>query len=229
MGLGLVDAIAEEDIVAQADPDDLDGDGIRGVVAYLPDGRLGRFGWKGSVPSVHEFVRDALSNEVGLSLPEEEGATFGFATDDDDVPDPEVSLDTMDALTAFLTWTAPMAPTGENPQGQALFSQVGCDGCHTPSFETSMGTAWLYSDLLLHDMADSTQRGFPEGAASEIQFRTPPLWGLGRTAPYMHDGAATTLRDAIEAHHGESSASREAFGQLSAQDQDALLDFLSKL
>lgn len=229
MGLGLIDAIPEEAIVAHADPDDVDGDGVRGVVAYLPDGRLGRFGWKGGVPSVHEFVRDALSNEVGLTLPEEEDANFGFSSDDDAVPDPEVSLDTMDALTAFLSWTAPLEPTAQQPRGQELFSLVGCDACHTPSFETPMGTAWLYSDLLLHDITPEGQRGFPEGVASETQFRTPPLWGMGRTAPYMHNGAATTARDAIEAHHGESRASREAFEQLSQEDQQALLDFLGSL
>jgi CxxC motif-containing protein (DUF1111 family) len=229
LGMGLIELIPEAAILANADPDDADGDGVRGVAHYLPDGRLGRFGWKGGVPSAHEFVRDALSNEVGLTLPAEEGMTFGFLSDGDAVADPEVDVDGIEALTAFLAFTAPLAPVEGDARGEAVFAEIGCDACHTPSFDTTRGPAKLYSDLLLHDLSEAGQRGFPDTMASETQFRTPPLWGLGRTAPYLHHGYASTVEAAIAGHRGEGDASRLAFEALPAGDREALVRFLKGL
>jgi CxxC motif-containing protein (DUF1111 family) len=84
-----------------------------------------------------------------------------------------------------------------------------------------------YTDLLLHDV--SSTAGVPDGMASGTEFRTPPLWGIGATDPYMHDGAAPTLEAAIEAHAGEAEASVTAWQALDSADQAALLEFLEGL
>ncbi len=228
-GIGLIDAISEETIIAAADPDDADGDGIRGVASYLPDGRLGRLGWKGGIPEAREFVRDALFNEVGLTLPVEEGYSFGSSTDNDMYEDPEVDSDTIDAITFYISSLAPLTPEGTNARGETLFTEVACASCHTPSMDSSLGPVKLYSDLLLHDISPEGTRGFPEGVAPETSFRTTPLWGMGRTGPYMHDGMASTVEAAIEAHDGEATNSRDNFKALSPEDREALLDMLRKL
>jgi CxxC motif-containing protein (DUF1111 family) len=229
LGLGAIDSIPGEVIMANADPDDEDGDGIAGIAHVLPDGRVGRLGWKGGVPSVHEFVRDALSNEVGLTLPAEEGYTFGFATDDDDIADPEVDPAFIDAISFYIENLAPPTPTAEVPEGEAVFEEVGCANCHIPTLEGEDGPVHLYSDLLLHAVLKEGELGIPNGMATEHHFRTSPLWGISETAPYMHDGRASTLEDAIEAHHGEAEASREAYQGLSAADREKLLEFLGSL
>ena len=81
-------------ILDLADPNDSDGDGISGRAHVLQDGRVGRFGWKADVPNSREFVRDARAAEIGLTLPEQPGLTFGITTDDDSVPDPELNAST---------------------------------------------------------------------------------------------------------------------------------------
>ncbi|HRI11032.1 MAG TPA: di-heme oxidoredictase family protein, partial [Nannocystaceae bacterium] len=84
-------------------------------------------------------------------------------------------------------------------------------------------------DLLLHDVAPGGYFGVPDGTADERSFRTAPLWGLGATAPYMHDGAAATIADAILAHDGEAAASRDGYEGLVEADRALLLDFLAGL
>lgn len=234
LGIGLIDRIPEDTIRANADPDDTNGDGISGRVHVLSDGRVGRFGWKGDVPSVEEFMRDALSNEVGMSLPERTGTTFGLLTDGDEVADPEFSDQDYDALLFFLQTLAPPPRTRNDnaleDAGEQVFASVGCDGCHTPSMTTADGVEVpLYSDLLLHDVAAPDAKGIAAGDASMHEFRTPPLWGIATSAPYMHTGLASTLPAAIEAHHGEADGVRQAYEALSDSDRDALIAFLRSL
>ncbi|MCP4835560.1 MAG: hypothetical protein GY895_12450, partial [Phycisphaera sp.] len=76
MGYGLIEAIPDDAIEANADPDDLDGDGVRGFVHWvhaLEDAtgpaRAGRFGWKAQLPTVMSFSVDAAHNEIGLTSP----------------------------------------------------------------------------------------------------------------------------------------------------------------
>ncbi len=229
LGLGLIDGIDSDDILALADPLDLDGDGIRGVARELGDGRLGRLGWKAGVPSVAEFARDALSNELGLTVPAVAGKTFGFLGDDDDVADPEIDLASLDALTFYLERLDAPRPTREVPGGIEVFESIGCDACHVPELPGADGPVPLFSDLLLHDVAPGGYFGVPDGTADERSFRTAPLWGLGATAPYMHDGAAATIADAILAHDGEAAASRDGYEGLVEADRALLLDFLAGL
>jgi CxxC motif-containing protein (DUF1111 family) len=233
-GLGLVARIPEAEIVARADPSDADGDGVRGVAQRLPDGRLGRFGWKADIPSLAAFVGDALAMELGLTAPAGLGDDFARSEDDDVVPDPEVSAATFAELLDFLELLGPpprrsMAPDAET-RGAAVFRQVGCDGCHVSDWTLADGTRVpAYSDFLLHEVLPKDTRGIAKHAASMRAFRTAPLWGVGLTAPYMHDGRASTLEAAIAAHHGEASASAAAASALSATERADLLAFLRSL
>ncbi|MEQ1568221.1 MAG: di-heme oxidoredictase family protein [Myxococcota bacterium] len=228
LGLGLLSAISADDIRALADPNDLDADGIRGVVHELGDGRVGRLGWKAQVPSVREFVRDAMSAEVGITVPTEAGYTYGALADDDLVPDPELSTTEIDDLAFFIENLAPPMPVADVAGGPELFSAVGCDSCHLPEIPGSGEgfPALAYTDLLLHSVAPLGAVGIDDGLAVGTLFRTPPLWGMATTAPYMHDGTALTIREAIARHEGEAAAIRAAFDALPVADQDLLLEFV---
>mgnify|MGYP001818213449 CR=1 FL=1 len=115
-------------------------------------------------------------------------------------------------------------------RGEEVFSDIGCDGCHVPELRTASNLpVALYSDLLLHDVAADDAVGIEDGDAEMLEFRTAPLWGLATTAPYMHDGRATTVGDAIIAHDGEAAASRDAYLDLPADRRDALIAFLQSL
>lgn len=229
LGLGALESIDADDILALQDPEDLNGDGIRGVAHIMPDGALGRFGWKSQVPSLREFTRDALSAEVGITVPDEPGFHFGTLSDDDDVSDPEVDSSFIDVLTFFMASLAAPEPAAELPEGLALFEQIGCDGCHVVELPGADGPVRAYTDLLLHVVASDGALGIVDGQASQLMFRTAPLWGLRFSAPYMHDGAALTVDDAIMAHAGEADAVRLAYEGLSAEQQGLLLSFLEAL
>jgi CxxC motif-containing protein (DUF1111 family) len=228
LGLGLLSSVRAEDIRALADPDDRNGDGVRGLVHEFGDGRVGRLGWKAQVPDVREFARDAMSAELGITVPDETGRTFGSRTDDDDVTDPEISSDDLDKLAFFIEKLAPPMPTAVVPGGVELFSAVGCATCHVPLIPGS-GQNFptpAYTDLLLHSVAPAGRRGIDDGVARGTLFRTAPLWGVATTAPYLHDGSAATIEEAIEAHDGEAVASRAAFYALSVADRTTLLNFV---
>ena len=233
-GLGLIDRIPESAIVANADPTDSNRDGIAGRVRRLPDGRIGRFGWKAGVPSVREFVRDALSNELGMTVPTVAGETFGNMTDNDRVADPETTPETLGDIAFFIASLAPPPRTrtdaAQEDLGEAVFNRVGCAVCHRPSLPDDQGRpVALYSDLLLHDVAADGARGVADADVSAREFRTAPLWGIARSAPYMHDGRASTVEAAIAAHHREGEGSSRAVSALSAGDRAALVAFLRSL
>lgn len=234
LGLGLLEQIPRETIEAQADPDDEDQDGIAGRVHELPDGRLGRFGWKANVPSVREFVRDALSGELGATVPDEEGFTFGRPTDEDGVADPEIESATIDAIATFIALLG--APPRRRvdatleDEGESVFKGIGCASCHLPSLRTANGVeVRAYTDLLLHDVAQPGAPGVAEGEAGIHDFRTAPLWGLAHSAPYFHDGRADTIEQAIQSHAGEASAARARFEDLPGDERAAMLAFLRSL
>jgi len=87
----------------------------------------------------------------------------------------------------------------------------------------------LFSDLKRHDMGPGLAETFEGGEIANEEFITARLWGVADTAPYLHDGRATTLAEAIEEHGGEAQAARDAFVALSAAEQDELLAFLGTL
>jgi CxxC motif-containing protein (DUF1111 family) len=234
-GLGLIDTIPEDAILANADPDDvITPDGISGKPSWTDGSRLGRFGWKAQVPTLHEFARDAATTELGLAIPLEEGLTFGAIHDTDDIPDPEIGTDYLAGLTDFMSLLAPIArATPDDPalaaEGEALFTDVGCAACHVPSLPGADGDVPLFSDLLLHEILPENARGIEDASANERELRTAPLWGIRLSGPYLHDGRADTLREAIVGHDGEAKESRERFLSLDEDAQAALLAFLGTL
>jgi CxxC motif-containing protein (DUF1111 family) len=208
-GLGLVDLIPDDVIRAGADPDDRDHDGVRGVVSALPHGRVGRFGWKAQIATLAEFAADAFKNELGIDEP---------------------ARDVLDDVVFFMANLAPPVSPDRAPgdPGSVAFAEVGCATCHKPELRTRDGSpVRLYSDLLLHDVAPPEARLVeqPTGRA----FRTPPLWGIARSAPYLHDGTAESLDAAIRRHDGEARRSRNRYLAASDADRAALLEFLREL
>lgn len=233
-GAGLLDSISDATILSHADPNDANGDGISGRAHVLADGRIGRFGWKADVPSVAEFVRDAMAAELGLTLPPQDGLTFGVTADNDGIPDPELSLQDAEDLAFFMSMLAPppRQPAADEAQvkrGADLMVIIGCTRCHIPELPGALGPVPLFSDLLLHDILPPAAKGIVSGNATQREFRTAPLWGLSKTAPYFHDGASDTINEAIRAHHGEALTIRQAYEALSEADRSALLDFLGTL
>ena len=234
LGLGLIDAIPRDDIVARADPNDSNADGISGRPHILDGDRLGRLGWRANVPSLAEFSRDALGAELGFTVPPQPGLTFGAEADSDGVADPEISLADVEALTFFMSQLAPPPQleiaADARADGEAAFAAAGCDGCHVPTMQTGDGVdAHLFSDLLLHNVAAPGTPDISAGDAQPNEFRTAPLWGIRATAPYMHNGSAETIEDAIVMHNGEALRSRNLYLELSARMKRDLLIYLNSI
>ncbi|MBV2134370.1 c-type cytochrome [Pseudomonas sp. MAP12] len=257
IGLGLLEAIPEAAILAHADPDDRDGDGISGRPNQVWDRasqstRLGRFGWKAGQPSLNQQNADAFFNDMGLSTPVIAGSSCSPAQGDCRQAAhggvPEVS-DHLLAQVLFYTrnLAVPARRQVDEPQvlrGKGLFHQAGCAGCHTPRFSTAADAAEPelasqtirpYSDLLLHDMGAGLADNRPEFQASGREWRTPPLWGIGLTETvnghtrFLHDGRARNLLEAILWHGGEAEAARQAVMAFDADQRTALLAFLDSL
>jgi CxxC motif-containing protein (DUF1111 family) len=244
-GLGLLEAVPEAELVARADPSDADGDGISGRVPRRPDGTVVRFGRKGDASNVQDFVEQALLLELGFTsprFPREEGHSgVALPADVDPFPDPEMTPEAVTLITDFVRYLAPPSPdAGIDPEevaaGRRLFEQAGCTDCHTPELRTgdapedalSDVVFEAYTDLLLHDMGDA-DGDVCTPQANPGEYRTPSLWGLRHRTTLLHDGRATTLTAAIEAHGGEGAASRDAFLALSPEQRARILGFLSGL
>ena len=235
LGAGLIDKIPGSVIVANEDPTDADQDGIYGVARRIDINgsiEIGRFGWKAQVPRLRDFVMDAMAGELGITTPDD-GRGFALVADADNVPDPELSPQQVDFVEHFMAkLPAPAFRPSDRYAvlvGEQLFGSIGCATCHVPELQGADGPVPLYSNLLLHDVMPADFRGMAEPGADTGLYRTPPLWGISMTAPYMHDGRASTLADAIAAHDGEALAVRQAFEALSIADQAAVIEFLTRL
>ncbi|WP_424282600.1 di-heme oxidoredictase family protein [Ectopseudomonas oleovorans] len=257
IGLGLLEAIAEEDILAGADPDDADGDGISGRPNWVWDRQqqrsaLGRFGWKAGQPNLNQQNADAFANDMGLTsslIPHDNCTTA--QTDCLAAPhggEPEVS-DNILASVLFYSRNlgVPARRDVDSPdvlKGKSLFHQAGCQKCHTPSFTTSAAAAEPelanqlirpYTDMLLHDMGDGLADGREEFLASGREWRTAPLWGIGLTqtvnghTQFLHDGRARDLLEAILWHGGEAEAAKQQVLRFDSDERAALLAFLNSL
>lgn len=240
-GLGLLEAVPLEFIRQYADPDDRDGDGISGRVGGSNDGVDGRFGWKARSASIDRFVGDALLTELGLTSASHASADAGFIAVNKIMPDekPEVTAEQTQLLAQFIRLLAapPKIAAGEKADnGEQLFENIGCDRCHRTTLTTGheftstahRGVTFKpYTDLLLHDMGAKLADDIVEGVATVREFRTPPLWGLKSVGPpFLHDGSAMTIEDAILRHGGEAEAASQHFSSLARPDQAALIHFL---
>ncbi|GGX67086.1 thiol oxidoreductase [Tateyamaria omphalii] len=210
IGLGLLDAIPAADILALADPDDADGDGISGkaqIVMSTAYGvpMLGRFGLKAGKPSVWEQSAGAFSGDIGISTTLHP-AGYGDCTESqtkcrtapngntaahDDAEIGDVGLELVSFYSSNLG--VPARRNIDDPQvlrGKQMFYETGCISCHTPKHvthrldgqpEQSFQLIWPYTDLLLHDMGPGLADNRPEARANGQEWRTPPLWGIGMT------------------------------------------------
>lgn len=211
IGLGLLEAIKDEDILAHADPDDADGDGISGRANRVfsverNEVALGRFGWKAGEPTIAQQSAGAFHGDIGISTPlftSHFGDCRAGAQDacrnapHGGTADGRVTEATPDMFDRVVFYSRNLAVPArrdiDDPQvlaGKEQFYGAGCASCHTPKFvtrrdsigeEQSFQLIWPYSDLLLHDMGDRLADNRPEGVASGSEWRTPPLWGIGLT------------------------------------------------
>ncbi len=256
IGMGLLEAIPETDIVEASDADDRDGDGISGrpnrvVEPRTGDVELGRFGWKANVATVEAQSAGAFNGDVGITSTLLPDATCTPAQDvcaaEPNGGEPEVTDDRLGSVVFYSrTLAVPAmrdASDAEVLDGAEAFESFGCAACHTTTFTTgdtdvaalSSQVIHPYTDLLLHDMGDGLADGRPDFEASGSEWRTPPLWGIGLIEEVggarflLHDGRARSIEEAILWHGGEAETSREAFRRADADVRAAIVAFLEAL
>jgi CxxC motif-containing protein (DUF1111 family) len=249
VGLGLLEAIPESAILALADPNDANRDGISGRARFVPDPanslilRLGRFAHKAAQPKVIHQIAHALNRDMGVV------SELFPVLDGETSPRPaEVSNTELDQLNRYAVLLGVGAQRdlrdAQVVRGKQLFTSASCVACHTPSFTTSAyhpkgelrnQTIRPYTDLLLHDMGPGLADSMAEGDVTAAEWRTAPLWNIGLTAGvaggegYLHDGRARTIEEAILWHGGEAEQAKENFRNMSAADREALVKFIRSL
>ena len=257
-GLGFLDAVPDAALLALADENDANGDGISGRPNWLsiPEyanprpatveqgGKyIGRFGKKGAAYDLLQQTANAYNQDIGVTSVFEPYDTYSGHE-----IDPEVSTRTVQDVVFYLkTLKAPIQRNQNDPDiisGKQVFTNIGCAKCHTPQLVSgtssiaalSNKTFFPYTDLLLHDMGPGLDDGYTEGSATTAEWKTPPLWGLGLSRNsqggqyfLLHDGRARTIEQAIVLHGGEANQSRNNFQQLNAEQKSQLIKFLESL
>lgn len=257
IGLGLLEAVPEADLLTFVDPDDRDGDGISGRANSVWDiraraMRMGRFGWKAGQPTLEQQSAGAFNGDMGITselFPSQNcppSQTECAAAPSGGTPELDAARL---ALVTFYARTLAV-PVRQNVgdaevlRGRDVFREIGCPSCHVERMRTgevpdlpelSNVDIRPFTDLLLHDLGEGLADGRPEFLASGSEWRTPPLWGVGRISvvnghtALLHDGRARGFAEAILWHGGEALASREHFRNLSADDRAAVVRFLESL
>jgi len=257
LGLGLLEAVPDAELLAHADPEDRDNDGISGRPNRVWDvsaqtERLGRFGWKAEQPSIRQQVASAFLGDMGITSslfprencseaqPQCQRAPSGGS--------PELSDDTLTSVEHYArTLAVPQSRALTQAQattGQKLFRAAHCEGCHVETLhssridtapELSNLTFHPYTDLLLHDMGAPLADERPAFQADGREFRTAPLWGVGLVPKVnghnslLHDGRARGVAEAILWHHGEAEQARAKFAAMTRAERDALVSFVESL
>jgi CxxC motif-containing protein (DUF1111 family) len=242
-GFGLLDAVPDSVILAYADPDDRDHDGISGRPNRNFDGRLGRFGRKALVPTLREFTQGAFLAEQGITNPaaptEELPGGQPLPAGTDPTPEPELDSASVALTVEFVRLLAAPAEqrlSRQARQGRDIFGRIGCGRCHVPALSTGDSpvaalrhrSVAAYSDLLLHDMGDGLA-DICLGLATPAEFRTEPLMGLRLATRFLHDGRASTIEQAVTLHGGEAQGARDRFTHLSDRERAAVITFLKTL
>jgi len=217
----------------------------------LPGGKIGKFGWKAQFATLEEFVAAACANEIGLDNPIASQAKPITIVDDPDFKD-DLSHKQLGAMTSFVAtlprpehvWPKDAPRLKQARRGEEVFGEIGCAACHVPDIG---GIKSVYSDFLLHRIGERRQGdgggsggsyGFPfdereikppTGDVKPDEWRTPPLWGVADSAPYLHDGSAPTLDSAIRNHGGAAERVTGIYEKLPGSDQSALIAFLTTL
>jgi len=257
IGLGLLAAIRKDDLLALADADDLNGDGISGRPNFVWDyekksKQLGRFGWKANQPTLEQQNAGAFLGDMGVTSPlfpqqncepQDEKCLKAPA-----LPSPEISARDLEHMSVYTHLLAvPERRDVDKPTvklGMKVFRRVGCQQCHVESFvtgdlpkfpELSRQKIHPFTDLLLHDMGPGLADDRDDFEANGREWRTPPLWGIGLNKSVnghtrlLHDGRARDFEEAILWHGGESEASRRAFMESPKTERLALIKFLESL
>lgn len=252
-GAGLIEAISDDTIERNAlrrQPEGVSGRVSRIVDPASGQTRVGRFGWKAQQATLLAFAGNAYLNEMGVTnriFPTENAANsrtdllqrFDRVPDIEDTTNPATGLGDVDHLANFMRFLAPPPPVRRDHMalsGERVFAKAQCIACHTPVMITATNSVAalsnklvpLYSDLLLHDMGRLGD-GIAQDGAKPNEMRTAPLWGLRARTKLLHDGRASTVAEAIEAHDGEGAASRNLYRQLTPAEQRDLLKFLSTI
>ena len=207
IGLGLLEAIPDEAILANAEAQAKDKNGIAGRPNRVWDDAqqktvLGRFGWKAGQPNLNQQNVHAFSGDMGLTTSlrpiddctDAQTACKQAPNGNGPEGEPEVSDNILRLVLFYSRNLAVPARRDVNASevlaGKNLFFQAGCQSCHTPKYTTAANAAEPelanqvirpYSDLLLHDMGDGLADNRSEFQASGRDWRTPPLWGIGLT------------------------------------------------
>ena len=253
-GAKLIDELPERDIIAAEKKERLKAGLASADVENVPvgralrlaNGRVGRFGWKAQTASLADFVQAACANELGLGNPgQAQPRPLGMPNYR--APGPDLSAEQCNQLTAFVaSLSRPVERLPENAgaaeearRGKKLFATIGCADCHAPKLGSVDG---IYSDLLLHRMGAPLVGGgsynepppdlpdSPPGTEPRAdEWRTPPLWGVADSAPYLHDGRAATLQEAIRFHGGQAANAAQRYAKLKPAEQVQLIAFLGTL
>jgi CxxC motif-containing protein (DUF1111 family) len=256
-GLGYIDAVPDADILAWADPNDANGDGISGVPnwvgmkGYITERTssstngskyVGRFGKKGGAYDLLQQTAQAYNQDIGISSTFEPVDTYSGTEVDPEITDQKIN----DVVAYLKTLKAPVARTSSADAlaGKEMFTAIGCATCHRAEMKTGASnvaalankTFYPYTDLLLHDMGPALDDGYTEGSALSSEWRTPALWGLGLSGRsqggeyyLLHDGRARSIAEAITLHGGEATRSKDNFVTLSDGDKKKLIAFLESL
>lgn len=258
-GAGLIDSIPESTLVELAELQRLRFPGITGRLPRAAGGKVGRFGWRGQVRNLREFVLTACAMELGLQN-EGHAQAMDPLNRHATLKGNDLSGEQTDALVEFVaSLPAPreIVPDGQTERnlvknGERLFETIGCSACHVRDVG---GVKGIFSDLLMHDLgagledpvpANPDQKlitttisgGYGGGTSTKAidiatrvrrEWRTPPLWGVRDSAPYLHDGRAGTLEAAIVAHGGEAEQSARRFEKLAKPERSHIVLFLRTL
>tara|TARA_B110000305_G_scaffold202529_1_gene230946 strand:+ start:783 stop:1967 length:1185 start_codon:yes stop_codon:yes gene_type:complete len=250
-GLGMLEKIADKDLLALADEADSNGDGISGrlniIVNEQGDSHIGRFGWKASQMSLDDQLGRALGLDLGLGNPRYSSAVGdctpaqqacldapnGNSLHHDDLEVNQLVLDLLLIYVRELPQPAVLHSASDSSPAQAgknLFQKTGCAACHVPDIAVEDVTIHPYSDLLLHDMGMGLADTLNEGDVAGYEWRTSPLWGLGKNdGELLHDGRASSVHQAILWHGGEAAAARDNYLGLQASERNDLILFLNGL
>ncbi|MFP9113041.1 di-heme oxidoredictase family protein [Flavobacterium sp. RHBU_3] len=256
IGLGLLEALDEQTILALADENDANGDGISGRANYVYDVMsgttvLGRFGWKANQPNIRQQVAAAFVNDMGITSYVFPNEICPPGVDCDAIPNggsPEISNENLDKVVLYSqTLSVPIRRNFDEQnvlRGKKIFNDINCAACHTPKLQTGNSHAIAalrnqtirpYTDMLLHDMGDALSDNAPDFLATGNEWRTQPLWGIGLIntvnghTRLLHDGRAHNVTEAILWHGGEAQQSKEKFKQLTAKEREDLLAFINSL
>jgi CxxC motif-containing protein (DUF1111 family) len=243
-GLGLIEAIPDSALRANlaATAQRRRQMGIQGRFNVNGnDGTITRFGWKAQNKSIELFSGEAYNVEMGVTneiFPQEREDDPNCASNA--LPESHGDIARQSDFMRFLAPPAPPLATDSTTRGAALFAQVGCALCHTPSLTTgnaasgalSGQTVNLFSDLATHRIGQALDDGITQGNALGQDWRTAPLWGLGDRIFLLHDGRTKDLLEAIRLHDSPGSEAHQvngAFQALTADQKQDVLNFLRSL